>query len=414
MALTHIKNLFITSKSDSKNESTNPTNVDGYSKQEAETFQQWGHRMAGLAQGNASSLDPHLQVVCQTIKKEQENNAELQEQIQAETNRKIAGLKTDMQQEMNNEQSSSNKIADLKEKISVTTTKIANLTSQVKRVNAEAKANFIIGLCILVPLTIYLFVFYSSTAYSAFYKQIDYNQDLGQHMFDANALGNAWNQSPTCFLFILLMTFIFMALGYILHQISSVKTDRLKVLKSAGIIVVTFVFDTLLAYQITKKMYDAESQTMLESRPEYQFGMAFSDPSFWIVICCGFLAYIIWGLMFGFVMSSYNKLDLNKVEKDKLQHELEMFNHQLDDEKQNLANIKNRILALKSQVENLENNASKIVQYDMTQLKLELNHFMTGWLAYLTGAAKDQIEIDNTQRIFNQFLSTLGIQNQNN
>lgn len=411
MALTHIKNLFMP-KAVSQTEPSQLMDANSFSKQDAETFHQWGHRMAGLAQGNVSSLEPHLQVVYQTIKKEQENNAELQEQIQTETKKKIAGLKANMQQEMNNEQTSSNRISDLKEKISSLTDKIADLSSHVKRVNAEAKANFIIGLCILIPLTIYLFVFYSSTAYSAFYKQIDFTQELGQHMFDANALGSAWSQSPTCFLFILLMTFIFMALGYILHQISSVKADKLKMLKSAGIIIVTFVFDTLLAYQITKKMYDAESLTILESRQGYQFGMAFSDPSFWIVICCGFLAYIIWGLMFGFVMSNYNKLDLNEVEQNRMQKELDTLHNQMDVEKQQLANIKNRVLELKSQIESLENNASKIVRIDMTQLKLELNNFMTGWLAYLTGAAKDQIEIDETQRIFGQFVKT--IDNQNN
>ena len=50
-------------------------------KQSTETYQQWGHRMAGLSAGSVQSLDPHLQIVYTTIKKEQESDAMLQEQV---------------------------------------------------------------------------------------------------------------------------------------------------------------------------------------------------------------------------------------------------------------------------------------------------------------------------------------------
>ena len=214
-------------------------------KQMSETYQQWGHRMAGRCDASVESLDPHLQIVYTNIKKEQEANAELQDQLQQDIQKKIASEEASLAQEKGNLGQSESAFQNIKSKIEEVLDKIDQLKGQVKRKNSEARANLIIGLIILVPLTLYLFLFYSSTAYSAFFKEIDYTQALGSHMFDAQALISSWQQSWTAGLFVLLITFIFMALGFILHQFAQ-QEGSVKYVKVVSIILVTFVFDTLL------------------------------------------------------------------------------------------------------------------------------------------------------------------------
>lgn len=395
-----------------KSQTNAPTTAPNEGKQSSETYQQWGHRMAGLSQGNVPSIDTHLQIVYQNIRREQENDANLQNQIQQEIEQNIARSKQNLEHEENVLQTIQDKIKDVKEKIENISNSIDNLKGQVQRKNAEARANFIIGLCIIIPLTIYLFIFYSSTAYSAFFKEIDYTQALGSHMFDAQALTASWQQSGTAVLFVLLITFIFMALGFILHQFTK-QEGSAKYIKVGSIIVVTFVFDTLLAYLIAKNMYDAEALTKLETPPPYTLSMAFTDARFWIVIFCGFLAYIIWGLLFGFVMDSYNHLDLNKVEKESLKKQLNKLQVQEQEEKTALANQKEAIAKIKGDITTLEARKTRVTVHDYTAILLELNHFFAGWLQYMNGAAKPQTEIVQANSIFNNFVQPIKSRQQN-
>lgn len=375
-------------------------------KQQSETYQQWGHRMAGRCDASVESLDPHLQIVYTNIKKEQEANAVLQDQLQQDILKKIASEEAALSQEKTKLEQSKGVILSLKEKMEAIVEKIDQLKGQVKRKNAEARANLIIGLIILVPLTIYLFLFYSSTAYSAFFKEIDYTQALGSHMFDAQALFSSWQQSWTAGLFVLLITFIFMALGFILHQFS-LQENKIKYLKVSSIILVTFVFDSLLAFMIAKNMYDAESLTIIESRPAYTLSMAFADVRFWVVIFCGFLAYIIWGLLFGFAMDSYNKLDLNKVERQSLEKQLDRLARQERAETMSQTAINGKIHSIEGNIAALEASKSSVKRYDVTAILLELNNFFSGWLHYMNGASKPSAEIANANNTFETFTNKI-------
>lgn len=375
-------------------------------KQTTETYQQWGHRMAGRCDASVVSLDPHLQIVYTNIKKEQEANAELQEQLQQDIQKKIATEEASLAKEKINLEQSQSAFQSIKSKIEAVTDKIDQLKGQVKRKNSEARANLIIGLIILVPLTLYLFLFYSSTAYSAFFKEIDYTQALGSHMFDAQALFSAWQQSWTAGLFVLLITFIFMALGFILHQFT-LQSGCAKYIKVTSIVLVTFIFDTLLAFMIAKNMYDAESLTIIETRPSYTLSMAFGDVRFWVVIFCGFLAYIIWGLLFGFVMDSYNKLDLNKVERLSLENQLEKLAKQEQEEFQKQAAINRTIHTIEGNIAALEASKSSVKRYDITAILLELNNFFSGWLHYMNAASKPSDEIASANATFDSFTNKI-------
>ena len=373
----------------------------------SETYQQWGHRMAGLCNASVNALLTHLQIVYNSIRREQEEKVELQEQLQQDIRKRIASEEAALAQEKEKMEQSKSALQNIKSQIENIKGQIAQLTGQVKQKNSEAGANFIIGLVILLPLTLYLFIFYSSTAYSAFFKEFDYTQSLYSHILDPKALIFAWQQSWTAGLFVLLLPFIFLALGFILHQYTQQEGGIKKYFKVAALVLVTFLFDTLLAFMIAKNMYDAETITIMESRPFYTLAMAFVDARFWIVIFCGFLAYIIWGILFSFVMDNYNKLDLNKVERQNLKTQLASLNMQAQNESNNLASIKSQILTIEGNIATLEASKSNVRRYDTTTILLELNNFFSGWLHYMTAAAMSSAEIDNAQTKFDSFINNI-------
>lgn len=397
-----IKNLFgINSQKEMP-----PENLMQESKKTEETYQQWGHRMAGRCDADVTSIDPHLQIVYSTIKKEQEGNAKLQEKLQRDISEKIAIKEVELEKEKTNLEQSQSASQKLKSKIEDITDKINQLKGQTKRKNSEAKVNLIIGTVILIPLTFYLFLFYSSTAYSAFFKEIDYTQGIGSHIFDSQALLLSWQQSWTAGLFVLLITFIFMALGYILHQFQQ-QSGFVKYIKVVLIIIITFVFDTLLAFAIAKNMYDAESLTILTERPSYSMSMAIVDMHFWVVIFCGFIAYIIWGLLFDLVMGSYNKLDLNKVERQGLEKQYDKLVKQGEAETKKQVAISNSIHAIEGNIAALKTKLSSVVIYDINALLLELNHFFSGWLHYMHAASKTTKDIEEAKSIFETFTAKI-------
>ena len=104
----------------------------------------------------------------------------------------------------------------------------------------------VIGLVILIPLTIYLFMFYSSTFYSAFFRQASTLTNVMNTMFDSQALIHAYNEGLFELMFVLSAPIIFLGLGYVLH-IFSMLEEKSKYLKMGAILIVTLMFDCILA-----------------------------------------------------------------------------------------------------------------------------------------------------------------------
>lgn len=376
-------------------------------KKGGETYRQWGHRMAGLNQGNTSTLEPHLHIVVQTIKAEQENDMAVQESLRQKTETQIAALQNEKDLAENEKTALEQRIENIKQRIAELKQDLSNLQTQTLRPDRIARANFIIGCLILIPLTVYLFIFYSSTAYSAFFKNFTFGEDgLGNHMFDSRALAEAWAASWTTGLFVLLITFVFMAMGYVLHQFSS-EQGGMKYLKIIGIVLVTFIFDSLLAFGITEKIYNLQALTKLEAQPDYSVAMASLDPSFWTVIFCGFVAYIIWGLMYGFVMTNYNLLDTNNIQRQAIENSISQEERNLQAEQQKNLDLVNKITNLASQIYATNIQAPSQVLHDYGQMKLELNNFLTGWTTYMVGAALPQSEIEKAKSILKEYCDTL-------
>ena len=103
------------------------------------------------------------------------------------------------------------------------------------------KAQFYIGLFLLLPITIYLFVFYISASYSAFFKNFE-SESLTAAIFDGNALGKAIEHGWLEAVFVGTIPFVFMGLGYLVHMFQKTKGWQAN-LKLALLFLLTFVFD---------------------------------------------------------------------------------------------------------------------------------------------------------------------------
>jgi hypothetical protein len=260
---------------------------------------------------------------------------------------------------------------------------------------------------ILMPITLYLMVFYISASYSAFFKNFE-TSSLNAAIFDADALGQAWRDGWLEFVFVLTIPFAFMGLGYLIHMFR--KEKALGNLKIASLIVVTFIFDAILAYQIEKKIYDFEKT--LDS-PPFDLAIAIQQVPFWGIIFAGFVVYIIWGLVFDFVMKEYEDVDKVKsfIRTQKEKKRISINEREHLQVKMNV--IKQEITIYKSKVRELQ---SKIDGFIFNSKKYRLYHteFCKGWeLAImeqlrLTQAVKDEM-IRDCQQVSSGHLAKYGV-----
>ncbi|WBX78029.1 ABC transporter permease [Tenacibaculum ovolyticum] len=174
----------------------------------------------------------------------------------------------------------------------------------VEDVDKKPRAQFYLGLAVLIPITFYLLVFYMSASFSAFFKNFE-EAELSAAIFDGNSLSKSLEHGWLEAVFIITIPFAFMGLGYLIHMFQKHK-NWLSYVKVGALFIVTFIFDAILAYQIEMKIYDFNKTP---DSPEFNLSIAFNKVEFWGIIFAGFVVYIIWGLVFDFIMKEYDNID---------------------------------------------------------------------------------------------------------
>ena len=372
-------------------------------KQEGESYHTWGARVSANAKGSALTLEPFLQRVFIYGKIECKNDEEYQkrenERIQLQIDQKTIekGQKEAERSQNQDEQK------ELSKKTDELKAKITGLKDSAYQTNKDEKAKMIIGLTILVPLTIYLFIFYSSTFYSAFFKSGISSGNVWQEMFDPQALSNALNGGINELLFVTLAPVIFLGLGFLLHYFLEEKTWK-GWLKTVGIVAVIFAFDTLLAYKIGKMAFTFAQMNTVDSGFDnitYSLSYAAQDNNFWIVIFCGFVSYIIWGLLFDNVMTAYGKLDLNKIHLNDYEEKIEKTEAELKEKKDKWGDLNNKIIELENVIPALERSLKD--GYFVNYIKIEsiMSQFYGGWVQQMSMIGISEQEQAKCLTVFN-------------
>lgn len=400
------KGLFKTKKSDMEVVST-PATTSSDAKREGETYIQWGTRVCGIVSGSENALPPYLQKVYNGIYNEQANNVELQEAARKNTQADIDHKNEEIDNLKKKVLSAEENIDDTKLKIQELKDEKQKISIEKGKVNKEQKLKLVIGLIIIIPLTFYLFLFYSSTFYSAFFRNPENMTGVMNSMFDSNALANAFNDGLAELGFVLSAPIIFLGLGFCLHFFS-VQKERTRFVKMGAILLVTVMFDSILAFLIGKQLH--EVGIMIGTVPigqEYTVDMAIHDVNTWAVIFCGFIVYVIWGVVFDMCMSAYDKLDLNKTRLENIAKEmlaLEDAKKALQAEKEDIEKL---ILETRKQVNALMAKLGHETYIDYNAIKTEMNNFFAGWIKQMTVLEMSKNDQSNARNIFNNEINNL-------
>lgn len=269
------------------------------------------------------------------------------------------------------------------------------------------KAQFYIGLLLLLPITIYLFVFYISASYSGFFKDFE-TDSLTAAIFDANALSKAISDGMLEAIFVGTIPFVFMGLGYLVHMFHKIKGWQ-AILKLVSLFVLTFIFDVILAYLIEKKIFLFDAVVGQQFTPTD----AIQSVNFWGIIFAGFVVYIIWGLVFDFVMKEHENVDKIKAfiraKKDEIKNlvlVLEELNGKIDKAKHDITLFHGKISELQSKIDGFIFPVKEYLHYHY--------QYKEGWYqainAELALPKKEKDELrESCESIANQHLQSLNL-----
>ncbi|MBQ7691767.1 MAG: hypothetical protein IJT30_11355 [Muribaculaceae bacterium] len=379
--------------------------VNANDRRQGETYQNWGMRMCATVGGSNFALVPMLQKAYQDEYNAQAQNVQLQQQTRA-------NLQAQVEQEKNNKQLLQQQIEQANQKINDNNTAIDRAKEAINRLKEEKETKnkdewvkFWIALAILIPLTFYLLLFYSSTFFSAFIDGSGVS-DATKAMFNPQAFSKTWDKSVVSFLLMICFPIIFMGLGFNLHYFLK-ENGKAKYVKTLAVLCVTFIFDCILAYKIGEKIHDAMVLNALVQDGPYTISLAIRDISFWAVIFCGFVSYIIWGLVFNQLMEAYSKLDLNKVRILQLSTEIDDLKADNGKQQQNIANYQAQQTAIDNAITTLMAQLANTVNIDYGLIRQSMTNFFTGWITQMGVLGCSQQAQATANATFNNTVNTL-------
>ncbi|MCP9201342.1 ABC transporter permease [Gramella sp. GC03-9] len=360
-----IKNLFRIKDAPVEINDSMETDIDR--EQIRITYYQSGFAASTKASGKPIVLQACLQNLFSSFEDQcRRQNAE-QEKLKQPYREEQEKLRTELKKLETGLSIFDEKEIDLNKKIESVRHDIVDVKNAPEKYGVEAdkrpRAQFYIGLAVLLPITLYLLVFYISASYSAFFKEFT-NDVLTAAIFDKDALNNAFEDSWLEGLLVITIPFVFMGLGYVIHMMQK-GSGFVNYLKLAALLIITFLFDGLLAYQIEKKIYDF-NRTL--NSPDYNLEVALGQAEFWMIIFAGFVVYIIWGLVFDFIMKEHENLDKIKV-----------FINNKKEQIKNLERIKEGIIIKKDEFKNKITE----VQGSISEIQSKINGFIFPIKEYL-------------------------------
>ncbi|WP_418499213.1 ABC transporter permease [Flagellimonas sp.] len=247
-----------------------------------------------------------------------------------------------------------------------------NPEKYVEDADKKPKAQFYLGLIVLIPITFYLLVFYISASYSAFFKDFNSSQ-LSAAIFAPNALTKAIEESWLEGIFVTTIPFAFMGLGYLIHMFQKHK-NWLSYAKIGTLFVVTFMFDAILAYLIEEKIYE---MTKTLSDPPFDILIAFTEIQFWGIIFAGFVVYIIWGLVFDFIMKEYENFD-------KIKSFIRSRREDIKNAQQEINKLIDKINPIKEEISGIEGKINDL-QRTIDGFIFSNKHYLTYHAEYVKG-----------------------------
>lgn len=340
-------------------------------------YYSYGEHAAQYAKFDHRALGASLDNIYQTFLSEQELDEEgirnSTKRLQNEVAQK-QGLKQQAKIDLENKTPAKEAKARRIEELEVERAKIAERQPHIDYIP------FAIGMLIVILLTLYLVVFYSSTGYAAFYGIKP--GSLG--FINPNVFREAIQKGAGVIAMIVLFPVIFLGLGFLIHD----ALEKKKYVVIILLLVFTLVTDAIIGYKISEAVHHNSFNAGLTNE-QWRFGLIFSDLNFYLVLALGFIVYIIWGVLLNYVLNKFRELQPDKA------MEIQLKNHDIkvEEERQELAEITSHLNALKNQIRALEADITRheqdiigyqngVIPVNVTQLKAALGDFINGWIAF--------------------------------
>jgi hypothetical protein len=326
------------------------------------------------------------------------------------------------------------KISDFKKEINVLEQKKMDVNTHPNKygmnINPFDKVKFFIFLIVLIPIVLYLYIFYNSVFYSVSFKNFIEGMlqtGVADAYFDPNALSNSFKLGFSGFIITLLFPFVFYIPPLLSYMINANKTASHKKIKLFALIFGTLVLDAALAYMITKKMYGAirEDSPNPESIPLYDISIAITTPDFWLIVGIGFGVCICCGFLFDFFMDTWEKLHPLSLILKGIDNDIKLNDKKIGEIKVEIEKMENENKLLKQGIVNDTNviqklqaslNDNPVSQIPLAQLKLIVYSFLGGWNNFVNSINGSQEDKEQpaiiTEKFFNDIaLSQSGTKN---
>ena len=376
-------------------------------------WKQYGFQQSRNHNASPIALEVELHKLLEQYKKTMDTSEQEQEQLKTPLRARIATLDIDIQRNRDQaERIRQQKIPALEQKITELKEEIGDVRRNPEHYTQKpGKLGIVLMGTILALLTVYLWIFYTSASYSAFFREFKADDiNVANSIFDPGAITHAWERGAPALVLVVTMPFIFLGLGVLMHKFME-ENHWSKWIKLSLVIIVTFFFDFIIAYEIVKKIYDLQALNSLEDLPPYHFNMAFSDINFWLIIFAGFVTYLIWGLLFEKFMGDSRK-------RDHAGEQIRVRQTEIDEIGKDIHRLEADAEKLDAALHTAERDRAQSeadlsgVFFKPREVEFVVFHFMSGWMQFIEGglmaapAQKDGLR-NQTRDIVMSFLATL-------
>ena len=263
---------------------------------------------------------------------------------------------------------------------------------EIERINFKEEGapagdmiSFVISAFIVILMTCYLFVFYSSTGYSALFG-LKNEADVTAAIINPNTYTDAESKGGGVLAAIILFPVIFLGLGFLIHDAIGKKKFGIISL----LLFFTFIVDAIMGYKISEALHNIQFNRGLTSQM-WEFKMVFSDINFYLVMMLGFVVYIIWGALLNYTLTKYSEMQPKKA----LELVLENLDRKIGEQRDELLEMMSKISNIKSQIVSFENEIEQKtkdaigyktgrIPVDTSKLSSIVGQFMQGWFGYIS------------------------------
>ena len=273
--------------------------------------------------------------------------------------------------------------------------------------DSKAVFNFWTYLVVFIPLTVFLYGFYVSSFHNAFFRDIVKQVSTADASNISSVLNTVFNSSAfTEFNLHWFAPVIFFAFAMVLHQFYDGKS-KLRFVGLAVMVLFIFFADGLLAYFIEANNHKLEVLMGMDKGN----WVYYKSPVFIMVLVMGFFTCMGWSILLHALREEKEKMNPQAVSRKKI----ELLKIKIKEIEEQIVLLEREILKNKAEVENLKCKIESlkkeldIIHYGISELKLNINTFYSGWLKYIVNLSNSDQLKDECEAIKEKFLSELTV-----